>query len=139
MEGSTIAIIIGASIAVLIILLLTLRNNAISTAIATARKDNTVDPIVEAISKDQNKDSASLYNSAIKTLWDSFDRELAIDLAKVFLEKKACEPIAQYWLQQIQTVEPELARTKMGEEFIKSHYVDEAAKACAGGCCGSCG
>ena len=29
--------------------------------------------------------------------------------------------------------------TKMGEEFIKSHYVDEAAKACAGGCCGSCG
>ena len=39
-------------------------------------------------------------------------------------------PIAQYWLQQLQTVEPDLARETLDSAFLEEHYQPEVAAAC---------
>ena len=43
--------------------------------------------------------------------------------------------VVQFWLKTLLEVEPELARTLLGEAFITSHYKEGIAAKCGGGCC----
>ena len=75
----------------------------------------------------------------IKTLWDAYDRETATKLIQALLERNDTAPISQFWLKTLLEVEPELARTLLGEAFITSHYKEGIAAKCGGGCCGGGG
>ena len=43
------------------------------------------------------------------------------------------------YIKTLLEVEPELARTLLGEAFITSHYKEGIAAKCGGGCCGGGG
>ncbi len=137
---NTIMLCVGIGL-VLFIIVMAFGSNAMGKAIKEARQTKNAQPIIDAIDKDPNADIKSLFNGAIKQLWDSYDREVATDLIKAFLERIDRTPIAQFWLKTVLEVEPELARKKLGADFIQAHtHEDCAAKSSCGGCGGGkCG
>ncbi|MBR4986825.1 MAG: hypothetical protein IKY83_13920 [Proteobacteria bacterium] len=141
MDSTWILVAVGA-LFIIGLLALSFRGNAVSKATRVAIKTHDVGPVIAAIDEDKSGDMATSYNSAIKSLWDAYDRETAADLIKAFLERCDSKPIAQHWLKTVTEVEPEIARKKLGEEFIIKHTNEAAAAACAGGCgggsCKSC-
>ena len=112
-------------------------SNSMGKALKQARETKNAQPVIDEIDKDPKADIESLYNGAIKKLWDSYDREVATDLIKAFLERKDNVHIAQYWLQTVLSVEPEIARERLGAEFIKAHSHEECMSPSTG-CGGSC-
>ena len=122
---------------VLALVMFSMQGNALGKAIKQARREKDVTPVIEAIDEDKRGDLATSYNIAIKSLWDGYDRELAMDLIRALLERDDKAPISQKWLQDALSVEPELARKQLGKEFIDSHFHEAIAKSCAG-CGGSC-
>jgi hypothetical protein len=114
-----------------------LKGNAIQKAIVHARKEHDVKPFIAAVDEDSTADVPTIYNSAIKSLWDSYDRETATDLIKALLERNDTAPISQFWIKTLLEVEPEIARKQLGEVFIQEHYNEGIAAQC-GGCGGSC-
>lgn len=115
----------------------TFRSDGLSQKLREARTTRDIKPVLAEIDAMKDADIQSIFNSAIKTLWDSYDRELAADLIKAFLERKDNVPIAQHWLNQLLTVEPEIARQKIDEDFLRAHLHEECAAKC-GSCSGSC-
>jgi type II secretory pathway pseudopilin PulG len=70
------------------------------------------------------------YNRAIRRLWDEYQRERAVPLIRALVEGHGESLIAQYWLNQLRTVEPELAHDSLGDEFLSRHVKPEVAAAC---------
>jgi hypothetical protein len=103
---------------------------SMSGAIEAARQQQKVTPIVEQVSKLRPAAQPTAYNHAIRRLWDSYERELAIDLIKVLAEKHHQALIAQYWLKQVLQVEPEMARRSLSREFLQNHFQPEVAAQC---------
>ena len=136
LDKTTIFIAIGA-IAIIILVISSLKGNSVSKEVKKARTTKDVKPVIAAIDNDKTADVATAFNTAIKSLWDGYDRELAMDLIKALLERNDTAPISQQWLQSALSVEPELARKQLGEEFIKAHFHEEIAQQCVG-CGGSC-
>lgn len=132
-----IILIIAGVLFVLVILVLSMKGNSLGKAIKQARKTGDIKPVIKAIEEDKTGDLATSYNIAIKSLWDGYDRELAMDLIHALLERDDKAPISQKWLQDALTIEPELARKQLGKDFIDSHFHEEIAKGCVG-CGGSC-
>ena len=135
-DRNTILICVCA-VFIVVLLMMTLRGNKLGKEIKKARETKDIGPIITIIDEDKTADVATSFNVAIKQLWDGYDRELAMDLIHALLERNDKAPISQQWLQQALTVEPELARKQLGEEFIKAHFHEEIAQSCAGSC-GSC-
>ena len=133
----TTIIVIVCVIAVALLIISNLKGNSVSKEVKRARTTKDVKPVIEAIDNDKSADVATVFNTAIKSLWDGYDRDLAMDLIKALLERNDKAPISQQWLQSALSVEPELARKQLGEEFIKAHFHEEIAQQCVG-CGGSC-
>ena len=133
----TTIIIIVCCIAVFFLVLTSLKGNSLSKAVKQARSTKTAKPVIDAIDNNKTVDVATAYNTAIKSLWDGYDREIAMDLIKALLERNDKAAISQQWLQSALSVEPELARKQLGEAFIKAHFHEEIAQQCVG-CGGSC-
>ncbi len=137
LDTKTIILITVVVIAIVMLIMSNLKGNSVSKEVKRARTTKDVKPIIAAIDNDKTADVATVFNTAIKSLWDGYDRDLAMDLIKALLERNDKAPISQHWLQSALSVEPELARKQLGEEFIKSHFHEEIAQQCVG-CGGSC-
>lgn len=122
---------------IIILLMMNIKGNTLGKAIKEARKTHDVAPVIAAIDEDKTADVPTTYNSIIKSMWESYDRETATDLIKALLERNDTAPISQYWLKTVMDVEPDIARKKLGESFINAHYNEGIASKC-GGCGGSC-
>ena len=133
----TTFLIAGAVMLLLLVVIFALRGNDVSNAMKVARKTRDIQPVIEAIDGAKGADLASMYNSCIKSFWDSYDRETATKLIHALLERNDSAPISQVWLQTVMDVEPDLARKQLGESFINAHYKAGVAAKCAG-CGGSC-
>ncbi len=70
------------------------------------------------------------YNQAIRRIWDAYQRPLAVPLILALARDCADEPIAQYWLQQLQSVEPELAAESLDPQFLATYYKAHVAASC---------
>ena len=145
MDFSLSQIMIAAAVLILaFIIFSSFASNSMGKALKLARETKNAQPVIDEIDKDPKADIESLYNGAIKKLWDSYDREIATDLVKAFLERKDNVHIAQYWLQTVLSVEPEIARERLGADFIKQHSHEECmspSSGCGGNCkknCKSC-
>lgn len=112
--------------------------NPKSKAFKVVRKTHDPSGLIAAIDADKTSDIPTEYNSYIKTLWDAYDRETATKLIQALLERNDTAPISQFWLKTLLDVEPELARTMLGEPFIMAHYKEGIAAKCGSGCGGSC-
>ena len=86
--------------------------------------------ILDAINELRESARPAGYNRAIRRLWDKYHRPLAVDLVKELASNHTDVPIAQYWLKQVITVEPALAKRKLNRKFLRAHYQPEIAAKC---------
>ena len=98
--------------------------------IERAIKDEEVTPLIEAILRKGEASQPDAFNHAIRGLWDAYQRPLAVPVIKALVEHHEDAPIAQYWLEQVQTVEPDLARQTLDSAFLEAHYQPEVAASC---------
>ncbi len=87
-------------------------------------------PLLAAIERVRPGGRTAAYNHAIRQLWDRYERNLAVDLVKVLVQRHADSLIAQYWLDHVMKTEPELARDRLTKPFIERHYRPELAARC---------
>ena len=87
-------------------------------------------PLLKAIGERRPGARPDAYNRAIRRLWDEYQRPATIPLIRALAEGHGDSRIAQYWLQQVSTVEPELAAASFDEAFMAEHYKPEVAATC---------
>ena len=121
-----------AAIAATVILIILWRalSTSLDKTIARAVEEEKIDAIVEAIRKHRADAQPTLYNHAIRRLWDTYERELATELVKEFAKNHHTESIAQYWLKQVAQAEPSLATSILTKPFFDSYYLPEVANRC---------
>lgn len=134
--NSTYILIALAVVAIIGLVIWQLNGNALSKAINQTKSDNDPTHIIDAIDNDKTADIPTIYNQCIKSFWDAYEREIAAKLVKALAERDDSAKITQHWLKTVLEVEPELARTILGAEFIQEHYDADVAAQC-GSCCGS--
>ena len=120
--------VVGA--VVLLALAWKLTGRSLDGHVQLAIKDDDTAPLIEVILRKGEASQPDAFNLAIRGLWDAYQRPLAVPVIKALVEHHEDAPIAQFWLQQVQTVEPELARQTLDSAFIEAHYQPEVAAAC---------
>jgi hypothetical protein len=95
-----------------------------------AAREGNLGPLLAAIEKRPESAQPTAYNHAIRRYWDGFQRPLAVELIRTLAMNFGTTRITQYWLRQVQQVEPKLARELLGREFIKTYYLPEVAAQC---------
>lgn len=115
---------------VLILLLGRFFAPSLEKQISIALESGDLQPLLDAIQKRREGSRPDAFNRAIRRIWDEYQRERAVPLIRALAEGHKESLIAQYWLDQLRNVEPELAREALGDEFLKQHYKPEVAKAC---------
>ncbi|MBN1336113.1 MAG: hypothetical protein JXB39_09145 [Deltaproteobacteria bacterium] len=95
-----------------------------------AARTGEIGPVLEAIRKLRPKAQPAAYNVAIRRLWNAWERDLAMQVVRELAEAHADEPVAQYWLRQALTLEPESARRFLDDAFVNGHYDPVKAARC---------
>lgn len=95
---------------------------------AIATKD--LDPLVQHLAKIQGDTCPTAFNQAVKQMWDSYERPLAVDLIKSCANFVSSSSIGQYWIRQVLEVEPELAEESFDSDFLATYYNPEVAMQC---------
>jgi hypothetical protein len=95
-----------------------------------AVQQNDLKDVVQAIEARREGAQPAAYNRAIRRLWDGYQRRLAVDLVKELVKNFANVPISQYWIRQVLTVEPVMAKKGLGKPFIDTYYQPEVAARC---------
>ena len=95
-----------------------------------AVKQKDLDVIEQAIKKRSENSRPTLYNHAVRRMWDSYQRPMAINLVKNLAENFPDSNISQYWIKQILTVEPGMAKESFSKEFLSNYYKPEVAAQC---------
>jgi len=98
--------------------------------IAKALKGGDVEDLLTVLQGLSQEKQPTAYNRAIRRIWDAYERPLAIPLIRALVENHQEESIAQYWLQQLHTVEPDLAQETMDQEFLETYYKAHVAATC---------
>jgi len=121
-----VAIIAFAGIAILWRVLAPSLDRAVARAVA----QEDVQPLVDAILAMSPGAQPDAFNHAIRRMWDDYQRPLAVQVVRALAQHHSQASIAQYWLRQVQGVEPELARDLFDREFLEAHYRPEVAATC---------
>ncbi len=103
---------------------------SLANIVDRAVKTEDLGPVFEAIEKKPEASQPAAYNHAIRRLWDGYNRSLAVELIREMAKNYGTKPITQYWLKQLDQVEPKLARKKLGKKFYARYYIPELASQC---------
>lgn len=95
-----------------------------------AAREKDLAPLLLVIQRRPEGGQPTAYNHAIRRLWDSFQRPLAVELMRELAKNYGTTRITQYWLKQVQEVEPKLAMDKLGKQFLETYYLPELAAQC---------
>jgi hypothetical protein len=95
-----------------------------------AARTGDLGPVLDAIEKKRPAARPTAFNYAIRLLWDRYERRLAMDLVRELAARHGDARIAQYWLRQALTAEPEISRTVLSRAFVAEHYRPEVAAQC---------
>jgi hypothetical protein len=123
-------VIVVLAIAIVVFAIWRSMSPSLAGVIAAARETQDVAPVVGAVDALREAARPAAYNHAIRRLWDAYDRALAVDLVRELARKHPSALITQYWLDQVQKVEPELARAALDAEFLRLYYRPEVAARC---------
>jgi hypothetical protein len=118
------------AVAIAVVILWKMVSPSIDKTVDRAIGDKNIAAVVEAIGKQRVDAQPTLYNHAIRRLWDTYERELATELIKEFAKQHHTENIAQYWLKQVAQAEPNLATTILTKPFFDSYFLPEVANRC---------
>jgi hypothetical protein len=121
-------ILIG--VVVVLFLVVRLFGPSVDRALETALRDKNLDELGRALEGVSPAKQANAYNRVIRRLWDAYEREMAAALVRKLAEARPDERIAQYWLDQVQRVEPELSRKMFEAGFLEQHFRPEVAQRC---------
>jgi len=121
---------IGLALLVVAVVVFRLLVPSLDSIVDRAAKHGDLSGLVEVIQRRPEAVQPTVYNHAIRRLWDGYQRELAVALIRELARNFGPTRIAQYWLQQVQQVEPKLAIEKLGKEFLDTHYLPELAAQC---------
>ena len=124
---------IVVAVAALLLVLRRVLAPSIDRAVARAIRDRDAAPLVQAILGMSLAAQPDAFNHAIRRLWDAYERDVTPPLIMALVEHHGESAIAQYWLAQVQGVEPELAQEAIGEEFLKAHFRPQVAASCGTG------
>ena len=101
-------------------------------ALSLAQKD--IAPVLKQIHQLPPANRPDYFHRAIGHFWKGYERPLAADLIRIFLEEHQEAPVAHFWVQEMLNVEPALGREKLSEEDLQRDYRPELAA-----CCGPAG
>jgi hypothetical protein len=121
---------IAVAVAALLVVIWRVLAPSLDRAVSRALKEKNAEPLVETILRLGPSARPDAFNHAIRRLWDAYERSLTTPLIMALAEHHGDTAIAQYWLDQVQKVEPELAREAIGGEFFEAHYQPQVAAAC---------
>jgi hypothetical protein len=125
-----VAIWIGLIIVVVAVLIYLSIKPSFDKIVDQAAKKGDITPILDAIARKSDDARPTAFNHAIRRLWDRYERPLAVRLVKELAERHGSSTIAQYWLRQVITVEPRMAKESFSQEFLTAHYQPEVAAKC---------
>ena len=112
------------------------RKDPVRLGMEHARDTGDVGPLAQAIAATPERGQGNQWDQAIGQLWRTYERDTAALL--VIEAARACDhSIIQYWINQVMTVEPEIARERFTPEFLTEYYRPEIASQC--GRCGCSG
>jgi len=103
---------------------------SIEREVDRASRSKDLAPVLQHIARLRTGAQPVAYDLAIKRLWDSYQRELAIPLVRELARNHGTAHIAQYWLDRVIKVEPALAKDHLGQEFIETYYQPGLAAQC---------
>ncbi len=92
--------------------------------------DDDLAPLLAWVDRHPTGTQTTAFNRAIRQLWDDYEREIATRLIRELASRHAETRIAQYWLDQAQRVEPEIAERALDRDFIRRYYKPEVAAKC---------
>jgi len=120
---------VGALVAFVLLYKL-LFNPSLNRKVAVAANTKDIAPVQQALNQMSATMQPVAFSSAIQQLWEKYERELAMPLIKDLAEAHPDTKVSQYWLDQAQKVEPELANEHLGADFLRGHYQPEVAASC---------
>ena len=103
---------------------------SLDRAIDAAAKAGDPAPALAAIAKRSPDAQPTAYNHAIRRLWDAYERQIAARLVCELGHHHDSSKITQYWIQQVMSTEPAIAREAFSEDFLSAHYQPEVAATC---------
>ncbi|MCB9558055.1 MAG: hypothetical protein H6707_18215 [Deltaproteobacteria bacterium] len=128
MMSSQIWIAIGAVIVVGALLFR--GGSALARALRAYSREGQLAPLVDALEALPEQRRLTEYDRAITTLWRDYQREAAARLVSALVERHGDTRIAQYWLQEVRAVEPEIFASEIGAEFYQTHHNPQVAADC---------
>lgn len=126
--SNAVWIAIGA--VALVVLIWKILSPTLDRAVARAVKEEDASALIAFIREMAEGRQPDAFNHAIRRLWDDYKRPLAIPVIKALVQDHHDEHIAQYWIDQVRGVEPELAQKAFDQEFLRTYYRPELAAAC---------
>ena len=99
-------------------------------AIREALRSKDVAPLLDTIGERSEEEQPTAYDYAIGKLWYAYERALAAKLVDRFARDYHATRIAQYWLQQLLTTEPGIAKQTFDADFLETYYQPEVAAKC---------
>ncbi len=103
---------------------------SLDKAVARAVRERDLGPVRDAIAKRSESGQPAGYNHAVRRLWDSYERPMAIELIKEMASNYGTAPITQYWIDVVLKVEPKMARKRFSRGFLNTYYQPEVAAKC---------
>jgi hypothetical protein len=126
---SSILAIIGVIVGAIVFYRL-LSGNTSNRELASALKTGETQPLIDSILALRPQLQGDAFHKAIGRLWNGYQREAAVPVIKALATTHTETRIAQYWLDQLQKVEPELAEETLDGDFLKENYRPQIAAKC---------
>ncbi len=126
---STVMAIMGAAVAAIVLYRL-LSGATSNRELSQAMKTGETGPLINAILALRPPLQGDAFHKAIDRLWRGYQRETAVPVIKALAEHHTESRIAQYWLDQLQKVEPELAEETLDDDFMQKNFRPQIAAQC---------
>ena len=105
-------------------------NNPLEKAVQRTLKAQSLEPLLEHLTRGNEPALPNMYHRAISRLWTSHERELATGLVKILTVTHPGAKISQYWINQALTIEPAIARDNFSDDFLGQYFNPKVASQC---------
>lgn len=134
MEVSSLWMLAAGGAAVALVAGPMVRPNPRKRALARARATGELDAVVSYIESSTRLSKVDAWDQLFLELWQRYDRELTVRLIMEATPRHDSVKIFHYWINQVLTIEPELAAEVFTPEFLMDYFKPELAAQC-----GKCG
>jgi hypothetical protein len=117
-------------VALIGVIMMMREQDAVASLVKEAVAEGKVKPIMRAGLELDSSAQPPFFLRAIEVLWNTWQRELAAQLAHDFVMLHPNEKLGQYWLRQVLEIEPDIAEEVLQPEFLDVYYQPNLAASC---------